>query len=131
VAAVLDSLHELGVRIAVDDFGTGYSALGYLRRLPVDFLKIDLSFVSGLGTPQGDPELVSGIIAMSHALGMQVVAEGVETVEQLTVLRDLGCDMIQGFLFARPIPVLDLETLLDAGLPSNDAETASVARARV
>ncbi|HEY8215587.1 MAG TPA: EAL domain-containing protein, partial [Acidimicrobiia bacterium] len=98
----LHGLKELGVRLAVDDFGTGYSSLGYLKQFPFDVLKIDQAFVAGLGTSDADDAIVLAAVQLSHALGMWVVAEGVETERQRDVARDLGCDLAQGFLFAAP-----------------------------
>ncbi len=107
----LERLRELGVRIAVDDFGTGYSSLAYLSRFPVDVLKIDRSFVAGLGERDQSRAIVASIVELGHALGLEVVAEGVETDEQLLLLREVGCDLAQGFLLARPQPA-DLVTEL-------------------
>ena len=100
---ILEGLKELGVQLAIDDFGTGYSSLSYLNRFPVDCLKIDRSFVEDLLGSSGNTTVVSSIVALAHALGMQVIAEGVETEEQLTKLRDLGCDQAQGYLFSKPL----------------------------
>jgi diguanylate cyclase (GGDEF)-like protein len=95
---------ELGVTIAVDDFGTGYSSLAYLRRFPVDVLKVDGSFVSGMdGEDGGDAEIVAAVVSLAHALGLVAVAEGVETAEQLERVRALDCDLVQGFGIARPM----------------------------
>jgi EAL domain-containing protein (putative c-di-GMP-specific phosphodiesterase class I) len=102
--ATLAALRRVGVAVSIDDFGTGYSSLAYLRRFPVDNLKIDRSFISGLGDEHGDRTIVSAIIELAHALGIRVVAEGVETAAQLACLRELGCDRAQGFLFARALP---------------------------
>ncbi len=102
-AKVLHDLRNLGVRIAVDDFGTGYSSLSYLTRLPVDLLKVDRSFVFGMGTRPGDREVTAAIVALAHTLGLQAIAEGVETTEQLEVLRELSCDAAQGYLFSRAV----------------------------
>jgi EAL domain-containing protein (putative c-di-GMP-specific phosphodiesterase class I) len=97
----LAELKSRGVHLAMDDFGTGYSSLAYLRRFPFDILKIDRTFVEGVGTPR-DHAIVKAIIAMAHGLDITVVAEGVETDEQLAVLRELGCDQAQGFRIGRP-----------------------------
>ena len=101
---VLSSLRRLGVQLAIDDFGTGYSSLAHLKRFPVDVLKIDRSFVDGLGTDPDDTSIVTAIVGLGRALGLRIVAEGVETERQLTELRMLGCDAAQGYLFARPQP---------------------------
>jgi EAL domain-containing protein (putative c-di-GMP-specific phosphodiesterase class I) len=106
----LDELKELGVRIAMDDFGTGYSSLSYLSRLPVDILKMDRSF---LAAGNSDSGLAAAIIAIGERLGLEVVAEGIEQHEQIGALRDLGCELGQGFFFARPMPQVDLVTYLD------------------
>ncbi len=108
----LQSLRNLGIRLFVDDFGTGYSSLAYLRRFAVDALKIDRAFVAGLGTSTADTALVRALIEMAHALELKVVAEGVETMEQWEGLRDLGCDLAQGFLYGRPIDFVGLTNLL-------------------
>jgi Amt family ammonium transporter len=111
----LRGLRALGVRLVLDDFGTGYSSLSYLRRLPLDTIKVDRSFVSGLGGPDpADETIVAAVISLAHGLGIDVVAEGIETATQLAVLRGLACDRGQGYWFARPLPDLALEALLAA-----------------
>jgi diguanylate cyclase (GGDEF)-like protein/PAS domain S-box-containing protein len=110
----LSILRGMGVTVAIDDFGTGYSSLSYLSRLPVDYLKIDRSFIQGVNA-RGDSEtLVKTIIALAHGLGLKVVAEGVETEEQAAKLRDLGCDQAQGYLYSRPVPAAEFGRLLEA-----------------
>lgn len=112
-AVTLRRLKGLGVQVALDDFGTGYSSLGALRRFPIDLLKIDRSFVAGLGRDEGDAAIVRAVLAMAPALGMRVAAEGVETRRQLARLRELGCELGQGYHFARPLPAEAVTTLLD------------------
>jgi EAL domain-containing protein (putative c-di-GMP-specific phosphodiesterase class I) len=101
--ATLRRLKGLGVRIAIDDFGTGYSSLSYLQRFPVDLLKIDKTFVDGLGRDPEASTIVRAVIGLADALGLQAVAEGVERVEQLGQLRALGCELGQGYHFAKPL----------------------------
>lgn len=112
----LAALRSLGVRLAVDDFGTGYSSLLYLRRYPLDMLKIDRSFVAGLADNAEDATIVDAVVRLGHSFGLQTVAEGVETAEQLRLLRSLGCDMGQGHLWGRPLPPDDLIRVI-AGSP--------------
>jgi EAL domain-containing protein (putative c-di-GMP-specific phosphodiesterase class I) len=100
--AVLEQLKALDIRVSVDDFGTGYSSLSYLHRLPIDVLKIDRSFVSGLGVDAGRSAIVHTIVSLANHLGVDAIAEGVETPEQLAYLRELGCQYGQGYLFSRP-----------------------------
>jgi diguanylate cyclase (GGDEF)-like protein len=102
--AALEALRDIGVGVSLDDFGTGYCSLSYLRRLPIDSLKIDRSFVRGLGNEADDDSIVTSVIDLARSLGVSVVAEGVETEEQLAGLRARGCDTVQGYLFARPGP---------------------------
>jgi diguanylate cyclase (GGDEF)-like protein/PAS domain S-box-containing protein len=109
--AALERLRALGAHLSVDDFGTGYSSLAYLRRFPVDSLKVDRSFVAGLGQDPEDSAIVEAVVSMAHSLHLSVVAEGVETLEQLTRLRELGCELAQGFYFAAPVPSSALDPL--------------------
>jgi EAL domain-containing protein (putative c-di-GMP-specific phosphodiesterase class I) len=106
----LHQLREIGVEIGLDDFGTGYSSLTHLRQLPLTFVKIDQTFVDGLGTNRSDDLIVAAIIDLARNLGLRSIAEGVETPEQLATLRRLHCEQAQGYLFARPLPRHDLRT---------------------
>jgi EAL domain-containing protein (putative c-di-GMP-specific phosphodiesterase class I) len=99
---VMRRLDEIGVSISVDDFGTGYSSLAYLKRLPIDRLKIDRTFVRDLGKNADDASICTSIIRLAQSLGLRTVAEGVETQQQLDWLRERGCDELQGFLLGRP-----------------------------
>ena len=110
----LDSLRQLGVHLIIDDFGTGYSSLARLKRLPVTALKVDRSFVDGLGRDSSDLSIVDAIINMADSLTLGVIAEGVETAEQLEILQSLGARMGQGFLWSRALPASDLERWLRA-----------------
>ncbi|HXY43923.1 MAG TPA: EAL domain-containing protein [Acidimicrobiales bacterium] len=106
--ATLVALHELGVKLAIDDFGTGYSSLTYLRRFPIDALKIDRSFVNGVSENVKDAKIVAAVVALAHAFGIPAVAEGVETASQAAQLVDLGCDLAQGYLWGKPQPAYRL-----------------------
>ena len=100
---VLGELKALGIQLSIDDFGTGYSSLSYLHQFPVDTLKIDQSFVSRLDATSQNLEIVRTIVMLAHNLGMDVIAEGVETADQALQLRRLGCEFAQGFLYSRPV----------------------------
>jgi EAL domain-containing protein (putative c-di-GMP-specific phosphodiesterase class I) len=115
----LQKLKDFGVTIAVDDFGTGYSSLSYLRRLPLDVLKIDRSFVQGIGTSVEDDAIVRAIISMAQSLGLSVTAEGIETREQATLLREWSCQTGQGYFFSRPLPAEELAELLRGRFPGS------------
>ena len=108
----LEALRALGVSIALDDFGTGYSSMSYLQKFPFDQLKIDRTFVASLGSSGNAAAIIQSIVTLGHALGMKVLAEGVETDEQRVLLRLAGCDEMQGFLFARPAPAAEIDRAL-------------------
>jgi EAL domain-containing protein (putative c-di-GMP-specific phosphodiesterase class I) len=110
----MNLLQEFGIRIAMDDFGTGYSSLSYLHKLPINMLKIDRSFIERLGDADGTRPIVEAVISMGSHLGLEIVAEGVETLEQQLILQEAGCDRYQGFLFSRPLPLEEAGVLLAA-----------------
>ena len=116
VASVFNQLKELGVRLAIDDFGTGYASLGYLIKYPFDILKLDKSFVSDLGRNPKSKTLLTGAIALAHGMGIAVVAEGVETHEQLEFLAKQRCEFAQGYLFRKPLPACKIDEILMEGL---------------
>ena len=111
----LRDLKDLGVALAIDDFGTGFSSLSYLSRFPLDRLKLDQSFVRGLGVDQSAEAIAAAVLTLGHSLGLRVIAEGVETPDQLRILRALGCDEMQGFLFSKPLSLEDFAGCLAAG----------------
>jgi EAL domain-containing protein (putative c-di-GMP-specific phosphodiesterase class I) len=111
----LKRLQAMGVRVSLDDFGTGYSSLYYLKQFPIDALKIDKFFVQHAPEDADDAAIVQAIVSMAHSLGLKIVAEGVETNEQLAFLRELGCEMIQGFIYSKPLPAPALGEILAQG----------------
>jgi EAL domain-containing protein (putative c-di-GMP-specific phosphodiesterase class I) len=116
--AVLARLRDEGVRVALDDFGTGYSSLAYLRRLQLDTLKLDRAFIARLHRSPEDSAIVEAVLSMARALGVDVVAEGVESAGQLERLKAIGCPLAQGFLFAGPLAAADAERFLAAAEPA-------------
>jgi EAL domain-containing protein (putative c-di-GMP-specific phosphodiesterase class I) len=113
--SILGGLKALGVRLTVDDFGTGYSSLSYLKRFPIDVLKIDKSFVNDICTDPSDKAIVAAITVMAQQLNIEVVAEGVEGLEQLEFLRELECTFVQGYYFCRPLPAEEIGLLWQHG----------------
>ncbi len=126
----LNRLHALGVRLSVDDFGTGYSSLSQLRRLPVDEIKIDRSFIQGMATDPGDLAIVRAVVDLARHFGLSVIAEGVESELTLSLLSDVGCDLGQGFLFSRPLPYDRLEAWLAAQTDPEQSAKGEVRRLR-
>jgi EAL domain-containing protein (putative c-di-GMP-specific phosphodiesterase class I) len=116
-ATILNSLRQSGIQVAIDDFGTGYSSLGYLRKLPLDALKIDQSFVRQIDAAGEDTAIVTAVIGMAQALKLRVIAEGVETLKELEFLRAHNCDEAQGYYFTRPVPAEQFARLLRTGIP--------------
>ena len=112
---LLGELRSLGLKLSVDDFGTGYSSLSYLKQFPITTLKVDRSFVTELPGADDAATIVRAILAMGHALGLNIVAEGIETALQATFLRDAGANILQGYRFAKPMPAEDFRRLLAEG----------------
>jgi EAL domain-containing protein (putative c-di-GMP-specific phosphodiesterase class I) len=121
---ILETMKGLGVRLSIDDFGTGYSSLAYLRRFPVDVLKIDRSFVNGLGKDLEDSAVAAAVVSLADSLGLITVAEGVETSLQRDCLIGLGCSRAQGYLFARPLTASECDGALDRTLEDQRAATS-------
>ena len=126
-ATILEQLSRMGVLVSVDDFGTGYSSMNYLRRFPIDKLKIDRGFLKDLITSSDDASIVQAIISLAHSLRLKVVAEGVETPEQLGFLRTLGCDQYQGYHFSPPLPASEFARLIRDWQKADDADSAAEA----
>jgi EAL domain-containing protein (putative c-di-GMP-specific phosphodiesterase class I) len=110
--AILEKLSAMGVLVSVDDFGTGYSSMSYLRRFPIDKLKIDRSFINDVASRPEDASIVRAIVSLAHSLKLKVVAEGVESMEQLEFLKTLGCDQYQGFHYSAALPASKFEELV-------------------
>jgi EAL domain-containing protein (putative c-di-GMP-specific phosphodiesterase class I) len=111
----LQHLKELGVKLAIDDFGTGYSSLSYLRQFPLDYLKIDRSLVNDVGSDAGASNLARAVVRLGHTMGLAIIAEGIEEQSEADILRQAGCELGQGYLFARPVPARAFAELLSSG----------------
>ena len=122
--AVLASLRRLGIRVAIDDFGTGYSSLSYLRQVPADIVKIDRSLIADITHDDRSLRLLEGIVTLAQDMGLHVTVEGVETEEQLRLVRAAGCDSVQGYLISRPAPLPQIDALL-AALPGRFLEISA------
>lgn len=115
VIPIMNELAAMGLALALDDFGTGYSSLAYLKKFPISTLKIDRAFVIGLPHEENDCAIARAIVTMGQQLRQEIVAEGVETLEQMTFLRELGCDQLQGYLFSPPVAAADFERMVREG----------------
>ena len=122
--AMLQKLHDMGVRIAMDDFGTGYSSLGYLRTFPFDKIKIDRSFIATLAEGNSSDAIVQAISGLGHALNLSITAEGVETEDQLALVRSGGCTEMQGYLFSRPKAANEIRKLLSEQAEGRSCDAA-------
>jgi EAL domain-containing protein (putative c-di-GMP-specific phosphodiesterase class I) len=111
---ILNVFKEKGFKISLDDFGTGYSSLSYIKNIPADFIKIDISFIRGMIENPKDSAIVNTVVVLASKLGMKTISEGVETEEQLEILKSFGCDMVQGYLFSRPVPEDEILRFLKA-----------------
>ncbi len=116
--AVLNSIYLLGVALSLDDFGTGYSSLTYLRQFPIRTLKIDRSFITDMTESSEDIAIIRAVIALAHSLDLLVVAEGVETEQQMSILKSENCDEVQGYYFSKPLPINELIKWITARSPS-------------
>jgi EAL domain-containing protein (putative c-di-GMP-specific phosphodiesterase class I) len=130
LAETLQALKRIGVRLVLDDFGTGYSSFGYLTHLPLDALKIDRSYVDGVGTDARDTAITEAIVAMSHALSLEVIAEGVETPGHVAALRRVGCELAQGYHFSRPASAAAVTAIVDGQHQSPDGTARPAAELR-
>lgn len=112
----IQEVKDLGLTVAIDDFGTGYSSLGYLKEFPVDTLKIDRTFIVNISEGESGIAMVAAIIALAHALKLKVVAEGVETIEEMEILKQYNCEYVQGYYFSKPLNVIDITKKMQSEL---------------
>ena len=125
-AAMLNRLRSIGVKVGIDDFGTGHSSLGYLQHFPIDTLKIDRSFISQMENGSKEVEIIQAVVTLAHNLGFDVVAEGIETIQQRDSLNSLGCEFGQGFYFSRAVDGSDVEALLSSGAENSRSSDAVI-----